>query len=324
MDQKPTFRNAFRESVEGEHHTTMDKLSGLQQSKLMTRFYIEEVVRRLIPGMVPDDEEDFEACMIDGTNDCGVDFLVRREGRVFIVQSKYHSKKGPEPPDWFSHFADVLKRLVPSTTNYKRNQRLTDAIDDIDWENDTFELHYVSLSKAGDNLRAREKQGVSGTPGLQDEDDRTELLLLDETDLNVRYREALSAGEAIMEEVPVRFSADDDERPWLTFNNETGRTSFVGRISGAQLAELYTQHRYKLFAMNIRDYVGDTSTNKGIITTAASEPDNFFFFNNGISAIATKIEPDDTNKELLCQRLSIINGAQTVRSIAKGRCPCRS
>src|SRR5262249_40202029 len=155
------------------------KLSNVMQSKLMTRFYIEEVVRRLVPGAIPDDEEDYEACMIDGPNDCGVDFLVRREGRVFIVQSKYHSKKQTEPPDWFSHFADVLKRIVPSAKDYKRNQKLSDAVEDIDWDNDTFELHYISLSKASENLRAREKQGVSGTPGLQDEDDRTDLLFLD-------------------------------------------------------------------------------------------------------------------------------------------------
>jgi hypothetical protein len=71
--------------------------------------------------------------------------------------------------------------------------------------------------------------------------------------------------------------------------------------------------------MNIRDYVGDTSTNKGIIKTAVAGPDDFFFFNNGISAVATKIEPDSAKNELLCSRLSIINGAQTVRSIAKAQ-----
>jgi hypothetical protein len=319
MDQKPTFRNALKEFVEATLDTSIDKLSTVQQSKIMTRFYIEEVVRRLVPGIVPEDQEDYEACMIDGGNDCGVDFLVRRDGRVFIVQAKYHAKKYTEEADPFSHFADVLKRLVPSAKDYKRNEKLSDAIEDIDWENDTFDLHYVNLGKAADNVRAREKQGVSGVPGLPDADDRTELQLLDESDLNIRYREALSAGEAIMEQVPVLFWANAGQPPWLTFTNQAGRVSYVGRIAGSQLAELYNHHRYKLFAMNIRDYVGDTSTNKGIIETAVDAPDDFFFFNNGISAVATKIEPDVSKNELFCQRLSIVNGAQTVRSIAKAQ-----
>lgn len=46
-------------------------------------------------------------------------------------------------------------------------------------------------------------------------------------------------------------------------------------------------------------------------------PDSFFFFNNGVSAIATSIEPDDKTGILKCTRFSVINGAQTVRSIAK-------
>jgi hypothetical protein len=319
MDQKPTFRNALKDFVEATSDTPIDKLSTVQQSKIMTRFYIEELVRRLVPGIVPEDQEDYEACMIDGANDCGVDFLVRRDGRVFVVQAKYHARKYTEEADQFSHFADVLKRIAPSAKNYKRNERLSDAIADIDWENDTFELHYVSLGKAADNVRAREKQGVSGLPDLHDADDRAELVLLDESDLNVRYREALFAGEAIMEEVPVLFWANAGQPPWLTFTNKAGRVSYVGRISGSQLAEIYAHHRYKLFAMNIRDYVGDTSTNKGIIKTAVEGSDDFFFFNNGISAVATGIEPDVDKNQLLCQRLSIINGAQTVRSIAKAQ-----
>src|SRR6185437_4290738 len=89
-------------------------------------------------------------------------------------------------------------------------------------------------------------------------------------------------------------------------------------ISGAEVSELYRPNRYRLFAMNIRDYVGDTATNKGIRTTATSKPDDFVFFNNGISAIATAVEPDETDSAVLhCERFSIINGAQTIRSLVK-------
>ena len=71
--------------------------------------------------------------------------------------------------------------------------------------------------------------------------------------------------------------------------------------------------------MNIRDYVGETATNKGIIETAIKEPEDFVFFNNGVSAVATQIEENQEKKSLLCRRFSIINGAQTIRSLSKAQ-----
>ena len=71
--------------------------------------------------------------------------------------------------------------------------------------------------------------------------------------------------------------------------------------------------------MNIRDWVGDTATNKGIIDTAEKQPQDFLFFNNGISAVATSIEEDEDEATLSCKNFSIINGAQTVRSLFKAQ-----
>jgi hypothetical protein len=65
--------------------------------------------------------------------------------------------------------------------------------------------------------------------------------------------------------------------------------------------------------------VGDTATNKGIIETALDSPENFLFFNNGVSAVASQIEEDTKLGALRCKRFSIINGAQTVRSLRKAQ-----
>ena len=94
---------------------------------------------------------------------------------------------------------------------------------------------------------------------------------------------------------------------------------YIGEVRGSHLGELYRQHRYRLFAMNIRDYVGETATNKGIVDTAIKEPDDFVFFNNGVSAVATQIEENSEGNSLRCRRLSVINGAQTIRSLSKAQ-----
>jgi hypothetical protein len=70
--------------------------------------------------------------------------------------------------------------------------------------------------------------------------------------------------------------------------------------------------------LNIRNYIGDTATNKAIKKTAVGLPEEFFFFNNGISALAEGIEADAKDPRILrCKNLSIVNGAQTVRSLHK-------
>ena len=70
--------------------------------------------------------------------------------------------------------------------------------------------------------------------------------------------------------------------------------------------------------MNIRNYIGDTATNKAIKKTAVVASEEFFFFNNGISALAESIEADAKDPRILrCKNLSIVNGAQTVRSLHK-------
>ncbi len=84
------------------------------------------------------------------------------------------------------------------------------------------------------------------------------------------------------------------------------------------MAVLFTQHKSSLFTLNIRNYIGDNGTNKAIRATAINSSTDFFSFNNGISALATRITPDEHDpRVLICERLSVINGAQTIRSLHK-------
>jgi hypothetical protein len=88
-------------------------------------------------------------------------------------------------------------------------------------------------------------------------------------------------------------------------------------IKGNALKDLYQQHREALFAWNIRGYLGDRGINTEIKETAKNRPDDFFYFNNGISAVCTRYEIE--GNQLIAYDFQIINGAQTVGAI--GRAP---
>jgi hypothetical protein len=101
---------------------------------------------------------------------------------------------------------------------------------------------------------------------------------------------------------------------WCHFEGDD-RELYIGEVSGGVLADILQTNKAALFTMNIRDYVGDSKTNKQIIKTALTDPTNFEYFNNGVTAVAGTITPDPSKKALICEKMSIINGAQTIRSL---------
>jgi hypothetical protein len=325
---KPLFREQMRDWVATERKVDFDALTDCQRSKEMARFFAEKIIQPTNPGLIPSVEEDVSAAVIDGTDDCGVDFLSHEAGTVLIIQAKYSgpkkaNKRQPEPPDHFEYFCSVLSRLYAGPKAYKMNRRLREAIADIDWDSANFQLYYITLRQPAQNSFAREQQGVQSLQDVGDLGERATLELLDEERLNIRLRDALSLADESGKPVSIRFSPDGSGRPWLQFEDPTtNRTSYIGRINGSQVAEIFKAHKSRLFALNIRNYIGDNSTNKQIRKTATADPRNFFFYNNGVSALATRIEPDANDKErrtLSCEQFSIINGAQTIRSLFRAQ-----
>ena len=318
--RKEHFRGALKNFVEQEKRMEWGKLSHVQRSREMTEFYVTKVLRVLQPALVPDDDEEIARSIVDGSGDEGVDFLYRGDNRVLIVQTKFHSKNTPEKAQAFEHACGIILRLSnPQSNNLAKNQLLREALLDVDWENDFFEIHFVSLGRATDCIRKRERQGQQSIAGLEDIEDRSSVFFYDESDLNMRLRDAQAFEDLISEPVDVRLSHFEDEQPWMCYQNSDGRRCYVGRMNGAQVCELYKRYRSRLFALNIRDYLGELATNRRIIGTAIESPQDFFFYNNGLSAVSKDVEEDSEGGLLHCEGFSIINGAQTATSIFKAQ-----
>lgn len=103
---------------------------------------------------------------------------------------------------------------------------------------------------------------------------------------------------------------------------ETPYTAFFGVVSGDQIAEWWKLHSSKLFTKNIRNLLGKTEVNEAIKQTAQYDPENFWFYNNGITVLVRSIDPHRRNKtsqrdvgRFNFKEVSVINGAQTVSSI---------
>lgn len=324
-DRKAKFRDHLDKFAADHFGSTISKLNDKQRSDALTLCYLLDIRSALLPGAIPEDLEELQEYICDGKDDRMIDFLYRDDNNhVTIIQSKHRaSGKDKSEPD-FDAFRACLKKLCPQTrpSGQRLNQRLLDLASEIEWDTDQFTLIFLSLARNSTNIERLAQQDlddIANSP-LKDISTRSDLLYLSEDEINKLWRDVVSQHTGVMPVVEILLSSTGQERPDLfELESKGGVRSFLAQLSARQIHQLYNRHRDKLFNLNIRNYIGDTRTNKEIIKSAQFDPDNFYFFNNGISAVAGKVEVhvDGGQTTLRCSDFSIINGAQTFRSISK-------
>jgi hypothetical protein len=93
-------------------------------------------------------------------------------------------------------------------------------------------------------------------------------------------------------------------------------------VPGTLIYDLFKKYSTDLFSANVRDYLGsresDANINHGIKETAKGSPENFWVYNNGITALVndlTAANPKGNEIALRIKGISIVNGAQTTGAI---------
>lgn len=104
--------------------------------------------------------------------------------------------------------------------------------------------------------------------------------------------------------------------------------SYYGCVYLEEIEAIWKNNGVKLFEKNIRQMLGKTDINIDINKTLDTEPENFWYYNNGITILCEKIEKTalgGTNRDVGvfdCKNISIINGAQTVSTIGRNGLEC--
>ncbi|MEU4264314.1 AIPR family protein [Streptomyces argenteolus] len=104
---------------------------------------------------------------------------------------------------------------------------------------------------------------------------------------------------------------------WLKRN--TPLVAYQGTVPASNIAEWYGDHQDRLYSQNLRQNLGATRVNSGMLGTLAKEPENFWLFNNGVTVLCDGLEevwpgrrrPDEP-VHLRLSGVSVVNGAQTV------------
>lgn len=308
---KEKARDELLRISEKEQGVALGTLSQKAQSLGATRFYIREIYN---PQKVQIEEDDLNDSLIDGSNDLGCDFIYRNDGHVLIVQAKYRRAGTPEDPASISHFRSILQRF--HNKELKVNKHLSEALSDINWDSDTFELVFFTFGRLEGQARKLTGQEAAYPADIPDIIERCDWRFFDENDLNVELRSARNIQRGASDKaIKLYPKGPKGRRGASVVEVQAGNyRSFIMALDARQLIKGYEElDKDALFSLNIRNFIGNTNTNKAIIATAKTHPDDFFLYNNGIACLATKVAQTDEYLEV--SGLQVINGAQTVKAL---------
>jgi hypothetical protein len=264
-----------------------------------------------IVGISDVDDSTAVGAITNGRDDGGIDALYvdQSRNRIVLVQSKFKRTGTAPAQDECLKTINGIKALLNRQFN-QFNAHFHGRLDEIETALDTpGAIMEVSLIYLGDNIGPHV---VTDMNALQ-----TEMNVLSERLAWGGHGLSVVYGWLIAEQTPSAVTADFTLENWAAVN--APRKAIYGQISAASLAQLVTTHGKALFQRNIRHYLGSVGVNTAIEETVRRRPADFFYLNNGLTAVAEVITPavgTPARCNFRLSNLSIVNGAQTAGAIA--------
>lgn len=253
----------------------------------------------------------------DGADDNGIDsiYISKSTLTIYLVQSKWiHNGIGEPSLGDTTKFITGIKSLI--NCNFSEFNAKTQSIaDDIKWVLSTPGSKLIScLAYTGNSdLATHSKRELDKL--LKEVNDSSEYMTIIQINQKEIYRLLIevTSGSPINTEVELRHWGRVDEPS----------EAYYGQMSGEKIHALWNEHGQRILAKNIRNSLGDTDVNNSIRDTILFSPQDFWYFNNGITLTAKRINKlliggvhRDVGK-FFCEDISIVNGAQTISTIGR-------
>jgi hypothetical protein len=251
--------------------------------------------------------------IVDGSKDNGIDaFYFDATDRVcYLVQSKWiHNGKGSIEVGEVHKFLRGVTDLLGSKLECfdKLRQKKTDidaALTDSSARFVLIAAYTGEQQLSGEALRPIEDF-------LKEQNDPTELISFQQ--LRQADLHAIVARQAAGESVKL-----------TVLLHEWGKVTepFLAYYGMVDLQDISTWKEFgqSLYHRNLRGFKGSTDVNEAIVKTVRFFPENFWYFNNGITILCERLSKQPlggSNRDsgvFECEGASVVNGAQTVGSI---------
>jgi len=256
----------------------------------------------------------------DGGDDDGIDAVLidQSSKRIYFVQSKFkQNPAGGIDLSEVTRFRDGIKSVL-----------------NLDWSPMNANLHrfQADIEKALTDIETRVVMlfaHTSAEPLSKHINAQVKKFLLDQNKYNPDFIEFLEfdlshgATAARYQARPANIDVSALLSHWGKI--QSPYEAVYGTIAADDLADWHALHGNKLFAENLRFTIERSEVNDAIFSTAETEPNHFWYFNNGVTAICetfakTPMGGARTESGVFeIKRISVINGAQTIGTLLRTR-----
>jgi hypothetical protein len=282
-----------------------------------------------LSAFVTESEADAAGALCGGARDKGVDavFIDDPARMVFVVQGKYRQKlvgrtEARQDVIGFAQlaldvcgdahsFASLTKDMSPEVQH-----RVGVARNRISKRGYALKMFYVTLGKYSEahrNEAERIVRSAAAPVAFQLFDGKHVMLMLSD------YLDGVAPPVPSLD---LEIEAGGGVRSTGVFNrydNKTDIESWAFAMTDTAVADLYERAGRRLFARNVRGFLGSNEINRGMEATLAKEPEYFWYYNNGITIVCDDAKQESSRGQnvLRVANPQVINGQQTTRILAR-------
>jgi hypothetical protein len=262
----------------------------------------------------PAAENDANECIIRG-DDAGIDifFESKETDEIYILQCKHPKIAASDPvpegeiKSFFSNYQLLKDRKYLDQRKTKNPKIEQLGIEFEYWVKRGFLINFIFISSGEMTDKA------TALVEKFNKDHQNENVKFDVWDLSAIRDEFVSI-KSVEEQYPGEVVITLPDAHYLLPDGELENITFV--VRGTALQQIARDYKDSLFNWNIRQFLGKKGeVNAGLMETLENEPQHFFYYNNGISALCETFELSEDGKKLKIKKLQIVNGAQTIGAI---------
>ncbi len=307
------------EDLQQEVAAFRDRFPNLTDEKLFVVWFLR--------ARVTECEDAAADAVCDGPKDKNIDAVLIDDATksVFIVQGKYRKTPGvrPEKPNDVRSFAQISRLIHGSDKQYDEyctqmagevEAKLSDARKRILGRGYGLQLYYVTLGRCSSTL-VREGEQIARNAGKN-----TSMDVIDGRQILTVLEDYLNGVAPPVPSLDLEIESGNGVEVkgiLQRFDRETGIESWVFPMASPAVASLVERAGQRLFARNIRGFLGNTEINKEIENTLKSKPQYFWYYNNGITIVCDRAEEirSQGRQVLRVGNPQVINGQQTSRTL---------
>jgi len=279
---------------------------------------------------ITESETDAADAVVGGTNDKGIDAILIDDAMrcVVVVQAKYRQSLGEvsEKRNDVINLAEIACQLGDRNeakfAQYVQSshgliaEKLRKARDRVLSSDYKVWLYFVTLGNVSTSIREDSQSHIQKAAC------NVSVSIIDSTRVVTLLQDYL---DGVAPPIPT-LDLEMESSSTVKVNGVSQRydthnqvESWVFSMRGDAVADLYKFAGIRLFARNVRGFLGsNTAINSGMLKTLRTEPDRFFYYNNGITILCDEAKrQSQQGKDLLhVSNPQVINGQQTTRTLA--------